>query len=316
MIQVALKHFQFKGKAYLSIFLVVVFSGMSVSLASAEKMRVVVSSFPLYDFAKNVGGDLVEVKLLLPPGVEAHGFSPTPHDMIAMQQADLFLYTSKNLESWADAFVEASPTGKSNGIEVGEHLISFGDGQHHEHNGEGGHGGDPHIWLNPLFAMKMAEVISVELIKVDPSHRDEYEQNYSKYIGELRQLDKEIEKSLGSCKFHTIISGGHFAFGPFAKRYRLDALSPFQGYSPGAQPSPRAIANLVKYVRKTGSKAIFHEELIQPKIAKIIASETGVTLLLLHGVHNVSKDELQRGESYLSLMRKNLDNLKLGLQCQ
>ena len=108
MISVALKKIQFRRNAYLSILLVVVFYGMSVSLASAEKMRVVVSSFPLYDFAKKVGGDLVDVKLLLPPGVEAHGFSPTPHDMIAMQRADLFLYTSKNLESWAEAFVEAS----------------------------------------------------------------------------------------------------------------------------------------------------------------------------------------------------------------
>ena len=316
MILVALKKIQFRRNAYLSILLVVVFYGMSVSLASAEKMRVVVSSFPLYDFAKKVGGNLVDVKLLLPPGVEAHGFSPTPHDMIAMQRADLFLYTSKNLESWAEAFVEASPTGKSNGIEVGEHLTLSGDDQHHDHNGEGGYGGDPHIWLNPLLAMKMVAVISAELKKVDSSHRDQYEKNSSKYIEDLRQLDDEIEKSLVSCKYHTIISGGHFAFGSFAKRYRLEALSPFKGYSPDAQPSPRGIANLVKYVRQTGGKAIFHEELIQPKIAKIIAGETGATLLLLHGVHNVSKDELQRGETYLSLMKKNLDNLKLGLQCQ
>ncbi len=317
MIPLTLKNSQLKRKISLSVLFVVLFCGMCANGASAEKMRVVVSSFPLYDFAKKIGGDLVDVKLLLPPGVEAHGFSPTPHDMIAMQRADLFLYTSKNLESWAGAFVEAGPDGKINGVEVGEHLVSSeGDHADHDHNGEGGHGGDPHVWLNPLFALKMVEKISDELIKFDSSHKREYEHNLSTYQGYIRRLDAEIETRLGNCKLHTIISGGHFAFGPFAKRYGLEVVSPFQGYSPDAQPSPRSIVGLVKYMNKTGSKVVFHEELVQPKVAEIIASETGAGLLLLHGAHNVSKDELQRGETYLSLMNQNLENLTIGLQCQ
>ena len=149
-----------------------------------------------------------------------------------------------------------------------------------------------------------------------PGHGEAYSRSSEAYIQKLTRFDRETEEALKNCRVRTIVSGGHFAFGSFAKRYGLTAVSPFKGYSPSAQPSPKAIARLVKIVREIGSKVIFHEELIEPKVARIVAGETGGHLLLLHGVHNVSKDELQRGETYLSLMERNVQNLRRGLQCQ
>lgn len=295
-------------------FCLFLFSIGYVYVAEAGKVKVVTSIFPLYDFASQVGGDLVDVKLLLPPGVEAHGFSPTPHDMVTVTRADLFLYTSDTLEPWAGTIVAALGADKGRVVEVGKEILRKKD----DHAGDGhSHAdGDPHIWLDPHLAVKMVEVIGAALSEADPGHREVYRNNSEAYIKDLRLFDSRTERILQDCKVRTIVSGGHFAFGSFAKRYGLTAVSPFRGYSPNAQPSPKAIAELVKTVRKTGSTVIFHEELIQPKVARIVARETGGRLMLLHGVHNVSREELEQGETYLSLMQKNVQNLKQGLQCQ
>jgi len=294
-------------------------------LAEAGKVRVVTSIFPLYDFTSQVGGNLVDVKLLLPPGVEAHGFSPTPHDMVTISKSDLFLYLSNGLEPWALTITSALDSGKIKIIEVGKKIFSDiddkvkGSGQDAEGDHHEGHrhpGRDPHLWLDPHLAVEMVKVITVALSDIDPGHGEAYSRNSKAYIQKLTRFDRETEEALKDCKVRTIVSGGHFAFGSFAKRYGLTAVSPFKGYSPSAQPSPKAIARLVKIVREIGSKVIFHEELIEPKVARIVAGETGGHLLLLHGVHNVSKDELQRGETYLSLMERNVQNLRRGLQCQ
>jgi len=296
-----------------------------VYAAEAGKVKVVTSIFPLYDFASQVGGDLVDVKLLLPPGVEAHGFSPTPHDMIRVTRADLFLYTSDILEPWAGTIVAALGAEKGKVVEVGREIMNKkadhfdsegGNANDGHHEGHSGPGNDPHIWLDPHMAVEMVDVIEAALSDVDPENSEIYRNNSRVYIENLGLFDTRTEQVLQKCKIRIIVSGGHFAFESFAKRYNLTAVSPFLGYSPNAQPSPKAIAELVKIVRKTGSTVIFHEELIQPKVAQIVAGETGGRLMLLHGVHNVSREELERGETYLSLMQQNVQNLKQGLQCQ
>ncbi len=300
-----------KRVAFLGILLF--FSSQLLAVA-AEKTTVVTSIFPLYDFTSQVGGDLVDVKLMLSPGVEAHGFSPTPHDIIGVQRAELFLYTSDYLEPWAGTIVDALGTKIGRVVEVGKEIIS-GESGHADHD-DHHHGPDPHVWLNPVLAAKMVRVIEAALSEVDPTNSAVYKRNSMAYINKLIFFDKQTEQDLQNCKSHTIISGGHFAFGSFAERYGLTAVSPFKGFSPDAQPSPKAIGRLVKIMRETGSNVVFHEELIQPKIARIIADETGGRLLLLHGVHNVSKRELARGETYLSLMQDNVKNLRTGLRCQ
>ncbi len=284
---------------------------------AAEKLHVVTSIFPLYDFTRQIGGERVEVKLLLPPGIEAHGFSPTPRDLVTVSRADLFFYTSRFLEPWAEAVVSAMGRDQGRVVEVGREIIAQQVKNHEVDRDHGGHGGiDPHIWLDPLNAVKMVNVISSVLVEMDPDNGGFYRQNGRIYVEKLYEFDRETRKILRNCRLKTIVSGGHFAFGPFAERYGLKAVSPFKGYSPNGQPSPRAIAGLVDIIHKTGSGVIFHEELVQPKIARVIAEETGAKLLLLHGIHNVSRDELKRGETWLSLMKKNVANLKQGLQCQ
>lgn len=221
----------------------------------AGNVSVVASIFPLYNFVSQVGGDLVDVNLLLPPGVEAHGFSPTPHDMVTVTRADLFLYLSDILEPWAGTIVTALGADKGKVVEVGKEIMNT-TGEHAdrgERNSPDDHidghshtSGDPHIWLNPHMAVEMVKVIEKVLSEIDPEHSEIYGNNSMMYIKELELFDAGTEQTLQNCKVRTIVSGGHFAFGSFAKRYGLTAVSPFRGYSPNAQPSPKAIAELVK----------------------------------------------------------------------
>ena len=111
----------------------------------------------------------------------------------------------------------------------------------------------------------------------------------------------------------TILSGGHFAFGYFAHQYGLDHLSPYAGFSANAEPTPQRITELIRTIKETNAKAIFYEELVDPKVTKVIVGETGIPMLLLHGTHNVSKEDLDSGKTYFDFMYENLENLKVGL---
>ncbi len=110
--------------------------------------------------------------------------------------------------------------------------------------------------------------------------------------------------------------GGHFAFGYFARRYKLDYISPYSGFSPDAEPTPKKVAELTEVLKKTGNNTVFFEELIEPRVARTLAKETGTSLVLLHGAHNVSKEELSGGQSYIAIMRANLAALKKALGSQ
>jgi zinc transport system substrate-binding protein len=280
--------------------------------AGTGKVRVVASIFPVYDFVRVVGGERVALTQLLPPGVEAHGFAPTPRDIVRINQADLFVYTGEVMEPRVAKMIR-SFDGDVQVVDVSDEQVPMvmEHRGHHDH-----HGGDPHFWLDPIKAKIMVEEITRALIQIDPDHQAGYQLRSKNYLEQLTALDAKIRAGLKDCKQHTIISGGHFAFGHFVKRYHLQAISAYPGFSPDGKPSPRSIATLIKTMEETGASAVFHEELMEPKVAKIIVEETGAELLLLHGVHNVSKQERADHASYLSLMTGNLTRLRQGLQCR
>ena len=187
-------------------------------------------------------------------------------------------------------------------------------GHHHHHHHHGGK--DPHIWVDLGHTQKMVDTIVQAFAKKDPGNKEFYLKNAAAYNSKMAALDTRFRETLSTCKHKTIIYGGHFAFGYFAKRYGLTHESPYPGFSPNAEPSPKAIAELISKMRASGQKYIYYEELIEPKVARIIAEETGATLELLHGAHNVSKKELKSGITFLDIMEDNLQKLKVGLECQ
>ena len=161
----------------------------------------------------------------------------------------------------------------------------------------------------------MADRIAEALTEADPAHAAAYRANATALQARIMELHAEIEKGLADCQTRTLICGGHFAFGHFAERYGLSHLSPYAGFSPNAQPSPRALAELVRTMRELGTTTIFYEEILDPKLARVLADEIGAQLLPLHSMHNMTPADIASGATYFTLMRRNLENIRQGLGC-
>ena len=288
-----------------------------VRAEDAARPVVIATLFPVVDFAREVAGDRAEIVPLLLPGVEAHSYAPTPADMMRLSTARLFLYVSDNMETWVPGLVANAPAALFVRTVAPETSAVFGkEAETHAHDADGGHehlGRDPHIWLDPLRAQAMADRIATALAEADPAGADAYRANCTALQNRIMDLHAEIEKGLAGCRGRTIICGGHFAFGHFAERYGLHHLSPYEGFSPNAQPSPRALAELVQTMRDLGATAIFYEEILDPRLARVLADETGAQLLPLHSMHNMTPADVAAGETYFTLMRRNLANLQKGL---
>jgi zinc transport system substrate-binding protein len=282
------------------------------------KIIAVTTLFPLYDFAKHVGGDLVEVTLLLPPGMEPHSFEPTPSDIIKLNRAGLFIYTSFAMEPWADDILKGLQNRDRVIVNSSRGIPAMKSSEEKEHRHDHNHrhdAVDPHIWLDFASAVKMVENIRDGFITKDPGDQDAYEKNAAAYIAKLKSLDERFKKNLRSCEKDIIVNGGHFAFAYMANRYGFRYVSVY-GISPNAEPTAEDLARIIKLIRNNGLRHLFHEELINPRVATALSREAGVTLLKLDAAGNLTKDDFDRGETFLSLMEKNLEKLKEGLQCR
>lgn len=285
-----------------------------------KKLTVVTTLFPLYDFAKNIGGQYAEVFLLLPPGVESHGFEPTPEDIIRINKANIFVYTGKYMEPWAEKILKGIDNkalvivDSSKGVK----LIKGADDHSHSHGHKHAHAHemDPHIWLDFENAQKMVDNILKGFIAADPANESVYRKNAENYKSILIDLDSRFREGLALCKTRYFIHGGHYAFGYMAKRYGLNYISAYHGFSPDAEPTARRIRELIRNMRKHNIRHVFYEELISPRVAEVIAKETGAELLKLHGAHNITKKDWDKGVTFAEIMQQNLVNLKIGLQCQ
>ena len=275
-----------------------------------SSINIVTTLFPQYYFSKEIGGEFVDVDLLLPPGTEAHSFELTPKDMVELLNADIFFFTSKEMEPWAVNIIHNLEEENVKVVDLSQNidLISSKDHDHEELEGV-----DPHYWTDPNMVMIMVDTILDSLLEVDAENTEYYTKNAKDIKARLEVLDKDIREALAKTESKTILSGGHFAFGYFARQYGLEYLSPYAGFSPNAEPTPQRITELIRTINETGAKAIFYEELVDPKVTKVIVEETGIQMLLLHGTHNVSKEDFENGKTYFDFMYENLENLKVGL---
>lgn len=293
----------------------------------SSRLQVVTTLFPLYDFARTIAGDRAEVRLLLPPGTEPHNFEPRPDDMARISQAGLFVFTNRYMEPWAATLAKGSSLDKtgvvdaSKGIELSNakgHL-PHGDADIHDHSREGhGHENiadkDPHLWLDFSLASRMVDNILAGFVERDPKNGQYYAENAAICKRRLADLDARYRERLSSCRSRTMLIGGHDAFGYLARRYGIIAVAA-TGVSANSEPTPSRMAELVKQVRAGGTRAVFAEELVSPRLAETLASETGAAVLRINAGHNVGKEEISRGVTFMGLMEENLDALSQGLGC-
>ena len=308
-----------------------------------NKLLIVTTLFPQYDFAKQIAGDKAEVVLLLSPGVESHDFEPTPSDIILINKADLFIYTGDEMEPWVVTILDSIDNQELNVLDVSEGIELICEEENHEHNhvhdetevtdeDEHSHGenivfsesdnsehdhthtADPHIWTSPVNAMKMIENIEEALVELDQANKIFYQENAHAYIHELEEVDSEIREIVEHADTHTIYFGGRFAMSYFACEYGLNYAAAFDSCQAESEPSARLIVKIIEKMREDGAKYVFYEEMTDPKATRIIAEEIGGEILLLHSCHNVSKAEMEAGVTYLSLMQQNVKNLRTALQ--
>jgi zinc transport system substrate-binding protein len=290
--------------------------------AGPAKLKVVATLFPLYDFAREMSGGRAEVLLLLPPGVEPHSFEPKPGDILRLEASDLFIYTGKYMEPWAERVVQTLDRTRvlvvdaSAGVALDGRAHTPGraekDVKGHVHKGPADV--DPHIWLDFADAQVMVDTVLAGFVIKDPTNKETYERNARRYKARLAELDERYRRSFETCKKRVLVHGGHFAFNYLARRYGLQYLAAYSG-SPDAEPTAKRLIEMKEFLIKQNVHYIFYEELITPRVAEVIAKETGAQLLKLNGAHNVTKEELTKGTTFLDLMEENLRNLKKGLEC-
>ncbi len=277
-----------------------------------DKISIIATLFPQYDFAKQIGGDRADVALLLTPGTETHTYEPTPQNIIQINNADMFIYTGKYMEPWSDKII-SSVDGNTKVLDVSKNINLRAIEHDHEPEEPEQHEYDPHIWLNPQNAVVMIKNITEELCLIDPNYAEYYNTNANKLITQIETLDSEIEEVVNSSSSKKIAFGGTFAYAYFIERYNLEYVSAYESCGEDTEPSVANIKRVVDYMNDNNIKVIFYQEMSSGKIADSIAKEVGGQKLVFHTVHNASPNEIDKGETYVSLMRRNLENIKIAL---
>lgn len=284
---------------------------------TSGRIQVVATVYPVYDFARQVGGELVDVTLLVPLGAEPHDWEPAAKDVIALRSADLILYHGAGFEPWLGKLLTTENLGPRKAIEVSRGIarldaIAEKEGHAHEAADTHEHGvNDPHLWLDPLRAKEEVGAIAAAFAAQDPTNSSRYYENAARYQAQLDVLHEEYRQAVASLPRHEVVTS-HQAFGYLTQRYGLQQVG-IMGVSPDTEPTPEKMKQIVRFCREHQVRAIYFEPLVSPKVAETIARETGAKTLLLNPIEGLTAAEQKAGENYLTLMRKNLRNLQAGL---
>jgi len=312
-----------KGLAIL-LLAAVIATGIVVALrnnspASQDRLTVSATYYPLYEFAKQVGGNKIRVINMTPAGSEPHDYEPAARALADAQQTDVFIYNGGRFEPWTDGFLrDYTNTAVRASDGIGLTKIHHDDHPEDKDADEHGHdnrdGQDPHFWLDPIHAQQIVANIRDGLIRADPQHKAHYTERATAYSAALQQLDTDFRSGLANCEQDAIITA-HQAFGYMAQRYGF-TMEAIAGLSPEEEPSAARLAELSDMVTSEGIRYVFFESLVSPRLADTIAQETGAETLVLNPIEGLSNEDQKQGKDYLSVQRENLANLRAALACR
>lgn len=290
------------------------------------KTQVVCTLFPYYDFARQIGGDDVDVTLVVPAGRETHSFEPTPMDVIRISQADVFIYNGGESEQWVadilDAAGEDIPCVLSmmDAAELHEEELVEGmqsgtsAHDHHDHDEDGEEiEYDEHIWTSPVTAMALCRAITDGLCQADPDHADSFRARLVDYLAALETLDGTFRQIVAEGSRDLLVFGDRFPLLYFCREYGLDYRAAFHGCAGDTEPSLATLKYLIDLVNEQHIPVVYTIELSSRKVAKAIAETTGAQVRTFHSCQTVSRAEFDAGVTYLQLMEANADVLREGL---
>lgn len=281
-----------------------------------SKPIVSLSSFALYDIAKHIAGDTVELINIVPFGVNIHSYEPTPKIMAKIEMSDLVLYNGAGLEPWLASF---HFTNKA--VSMGNYLSlrKLTKNEHHKSHSHEGHNcshtiADPHIWFDIQNMKKITDIVMYEFITLKPENKDLYIKNRDKYINMLTDLDLLYQRKLQVCKSDTIITD-HNAFSYLSSNYGFHVKT-LSGLSPDAEVSPKDIIRIMDNVKEYNLSIVFFEHFSSDKSMKSLAAESNIELDSLHPLGNITKEEAEQRRTYEDIMKENLKKISKALVCQ
>ncbi len=274
--------------------------------AQDKEPYIAVTSFPLYEIAKELVDNKIEVKKLIPFGVEAHTYTPSVRTMTGLTQAKRFVYNGLGLEPWIKKEY-SNGMNMSSFVQLQEHQESEEEEHHHDDEES-----DPHYWLDIENMIRMTAALAEKLSEDFPEHKSMFERNSKTYIKTLRELKEEYAQRLKSCKRREIVVN-HNAFGYLGHEHGFASHS-VTGLSPDEQASAKRMKEITDLVRDEGIKTVFFESFVSPKVATAISKETGAQAQSLQPLANVNEKEAAKG--YIALMQENLEKLAAAMECE
>ncbi|NLA82481.1 MAG: zinc ABC transporter substrate-binding protein [Clostridiaceae bacterium] len=312
------------------LFLIILVLGLLLSACGqpkpgqspGDKLEVVTTIFPPYDFVRQLGGQMLEVSMLLPPGSESHTYEPTPREVARIASCDLFIYNGGISDSWVERLLDAAEIDRDKTVRMMDFVELLEESHEgildhdHDHDDEPIphlHEYDEHIWTSPKNALLIVSGIADRLVQADPDNARVYQDNLQDYKARLQALDQAFQEVVDQGKRREIIVADRFPLIYFTSHYGLDYTAAFPGCAAETDPKPRTVAGIIDRVKAEAIPYIFYIEFSNEKLADLVVEETGAQKLLFHTAHNVAKEDLDKGASYLSIMEANLENLKRGL---
>ena len=300
--------------------------GCTPAEEDSGKLPGVCSLFPYYDFARVIGGEWVEPRLLVAAGREAHSFEPTPADILAVQECDLFLYLGGESDAWVETILESvDMQGEAlrmvDCVDLLEEETVEGmeDHEGHDHDHAEGPGlgevvgYDEHVWTSPKNAAAITRAVGDRLAELDPANAGTYAANTEGYATRIEALDREFADFFAGVEDRTMVFGDRFPLRYFAEEFDIDYYAAFPGCSTQTEPSAATIAFLTDKVREEGNPTVWYIEFSNHLVADSTAEAAGAKTALFHSCHNISQDDLDAGATYVSLMQENLERLRENL---
>ena len=260
-----------------------------------DKIQVYTSFYAMYDFAREIGGDMADVHNLCPVGSEPHDFEPTASDMAALTEADLFIYNGMGMEHWTDSVNETLSGSDVIIVEASANVENIAENY------------DPHVWLDPENALAEMEAIADGFIQADPENSDYYTARLDDCRGRIEQLDNDYKTAVAGFTSHNIITS-HEAYFNLCNAYGLIQLA-VNGVDNSEDPTPTRMAEIIEFIKANDIKYVFTEPLSTSKIVQTIADDTGCELLTLDPFEGSTEDK-----GYFDVMYENLEALKTALQ--
>ena len=292
----------------------------SVTVYKKEKASVVATTFAPYDFSRQIAGEDAEVSMLLAPGEESHTFEPTATDIMKIEECDVFVYGGGESDEWVKSMLSSVDTGKISVVRMmdvtenlREEMLEGMEDEEHEHDDEDrDEEYDEHVWTSPKNAERIVFAINKALCERDPENKNGYEERTRQYLEKLSALDEEFEAFSKKAAGRHFVVGDRFPFKYLADEYSLEFYAAFPGCSAQSDANPTTIAFLSEKVRNEKIPVIYKVDLSTGSVARSIADSTGARVETLWSCHVISADDFKNGETYLSLMQRNLSALERG----